>query len=78
MMNRRQLLQALGIGSAGTALSALLPEEAKGATMANTGSHIGSLYPFVQAQSAKHDYPLSFLNERFTEVAAWRAEARPP
>ena len=76
MMNRRQLLQALGIGSAGMALSALLPEEAREATMASAGSHIGSLYPFVQAQAAKHDYPLSFLNERFTEAAAWKPEAR--
>ncbi len=76
MMNRRQLLQALGIGSAGMALSALLPEEAREATMPNTGSQIGSIYPFVQAEVAKHDYPLSFLNGRFTDVAAWKPEAR--
>ena len=58
------------------ALSALLPEEAREATMPNTGSQIGSIYPFVQAEVAKHDYPLSFLNGRFTDVAAWKPEAR--
>src|SRR5438270_1008953 len=76
MINRRELLQALGISSAGIALSALLPEEAWETTMPNTGSHIGTLYPFVAAQAAKQDYPLSFLNERFTDASAWKREAR--
>jgi dienelactone hydrolase len=76
-MNRRELLQALGIGTAGMALSDLLPAEAWEAPMPDaTGSHIGNLYPFVAAQAAKHDYPLSFLHERFTDVEAWRREAR--
>ncbi len=76
MMNRRELLQALGMSSAGAALWALLPEEAWEATMPNTGSHIGSVYPFVAAHAAKHTYPLSFLNERFTEAGPWKREAR--
>src|SRR5947209_700253 len=58
------------------ALSALLPEEAWESTMPNTGSHIGTIYPFVAAQAAKRDYPLSFLNERFTDAGAWKREAR--
>jgi dienelactone hydrolase len=76
MINRRALLQALGAGSAGMALTALLPEEAWEMTMPNTGSHIGTIYPFVEAQVAKRDYPLSFLNERFTDAGAWKREAR--
>jgi hypothetical protein len=76
MISRRDLLQALGAGSASVALSALLPEEAWEMTMPDTGSHIGTIYPFVAAQAAKRDYPLSFLNERFTDVNAWKREAR--
>jgi dienelactone hydrolase len=44
--------------------------------MPNTGSHIGTIYPFVQAQAARRSYPLSFLNERFKDVAEWKREAR--
>src|SRR4051794_10443291 len=77
MMNRRELLQLLGAAGGGAALSALLPAEAKETPMPDTtGSHIGNLYPFVAAQAAKRDYPLSFLNERFTDVGAWQREAR--
>ena len=76
MISRRDLLQALGVGSAGVALSALLPEEAWETTMPHTGSHIGTIYPFVEAQAAKQTYPLSFLNERFMDAGAWKREAR--
>lgn len=76
MINRRELLQAMGLGVAGLALSVLLPKEAWEATMPNTGSHIGTLYPFVEAQAAKRHYPLSFLNERFADAGAWKREAR--
>ena len=51
-MNRRELLQALGIGAAGITLPGLLPAEAWETTMPDTtGSHIGNLYPFVAAQA---------------------------
>src|SRR5436853_7828413 len=75
-MNRRALLQTLGVGSAGMALSGLLPDAAWETTMPNAGSHIGTIYPFVEAQAAKRDYPLSFLSERFTDAGAWKREAR--
>jgi dienelactone hydrolase len=75
-MNRRELLRALGAGTVGAALSPLLSAQALEAEMPETGSHIGTIYPFVQAQAAKRDYPLSFLNQRFRAVSAWKREAR--
>src|SRR6185503_5329386 len=39
-------------------------------------SDIGSLYPFVQSQAVKGEFPLSFLQPRFTDVPAWKREAR--
>jgi dienelactone hydrolase len=39
-------------------------------------SDIGSLYPFVQSQAVKGEFPLSFLQPRFIDVPAWKREAR--
>src|SRR5438876_819869 len=75
-MTRRDLLQAVGTGTLGMSLAALLPAEAWEKTMPDTGSHIGTLWPFVEAQVAHRDFPLSFLHERFKEVGAWKQEAR--
>ena len=44
--------------------------------MPDTGSHIGSIYPFVKAQAEQRMFPLSFLNARFKDVEAWKQEAR--
>jgi dienelactone hydrolase len=75
-MNRRELLRALGAGSAGAALLPLLSCDSLEAAMPETGSHVGTIYPFVQAQAAKRGFPLSFLNDRFKDVGAWKKEAR--
>jgi dienelactone hydrolase len=39
-------------------------------------SSIGSLYPFVQSQATKGEFPLSFLQKEFSDVRAWKAKAR--
>ena len=39
-------------------------------------SDVGSLYPFVQSQAVKGEFPLSFLQPRFTDVPAWKRQAR--
>ncbi|MFO0867797.1 MAG: alpha/beta hydrolase family protein [Pirellulales bacterium] len=39
-------------------------------------SQLGSLYPFVRSQAAQLTFPLSYLHDRFTDLAAWKAEAR--
>jgi dienelactone hydrolase len=75
MMNRRELLHALGAGTVGAALG-LRHAEAMEKPMPETGSHIGSIYPFVAAHAAQRTFPLSFLNARFKDVEAWKQEAR--
>ena len=37
----------------------------------------GSLYPFLKATADRSTRELSFLQERFTDVEAWKREARP-
>jgi dienelactone hydrolase len=75
-IRRRDLLQAVGTGMAFTRLLPAKAVAARGNRMADTGSHIGTLYPFVAAQAAKRDFPLSFLHSRHTDVDAWKREAR--
>jgi dienelactone hydrolase len=43
---------------------------------AATGSDVGSLFPFIQSQAVKADFPLSFLRDEFRDVAAWKRRAR--
>jgi len=44
--------------------------------MPMTNSDVGSLFPFIQSQAVKADFPLSFLREEFKEVQAWKQLAR--
>src|SRR5258707_5861750 len=39
-------------------------------------SDIGSLYPFVKSQAVAGEFPLSFLQKEFADVAAWKRVAR--
>jgi dienelactone hydrolase len=41
-----------------------------------TGSDVGSLFPFIQSQAAKSDFPLSFLRDEFKDLQAWKQRAR--
>ncbi|MFO0892053.1 MAG: alpha/beta hydrolase family protein [Isosphaeraceae bacterium] len=41
-----------------------------------TGSDIGSLYPFVERQAVRGEFPLSFLREEFRDLADWKRRAR--
>jgi len=82
MSTRREFLQNTAQGAlTWTALS--LTGSAEGSAEAAPpvpppigDSDIGSLYPFVRSQAVKGEFPLSFLQPRFTEVAAWKKEAR--
>jgi dienelactone hydrolase len=42
-----------------------------------TGSHIGNLYPFVQKQADRSTFELSFLQDKFRDLASWQKSARP-
>jgi dienelactone hydrolase len=41
-----------------------------------TGSDVGSLFPFIQSQAVRGEFPLSFLRDEFKDVHAWRQRAR--
>ena len=45
-------------------------------TPAPTGSHIGNLYPFVQAQADNSTLELSFLRSEFKDLRRWQSTAR--
>jgi dienelactone hydrolase len=46
-----------------------------GQDVAPTGSDVGSLWPFIETQIPT-EFPLSFLNPRFTDLKAWKKAAR--
>jgi len=46
------------------------------ATSHPTGSDVGSLFPFIQSQAVKREFPLSFLNPRFRSLRSWKKTAR--
>jgi dienelactone hydrolase len=80
-VRRRRLLQI----TAGAGLGSMLAgdfgaAEAKAGQLTPsptpTGSDVGSLYPFIQAQAVKGEFPLSFLNPRFRSLRSWKKTAR--
>jgi dienelactone hydrolase len=76
MNTRREFMQ----GSAGGALTALgvlgAPLPAAASSGPDSGSDIGSLYPFVKSQAVAGEFPLSFLQKEFSDVRSWKARAR--
>src|SRR5436190_1355967 len=42
----------------------------------DTGSDVGSLFPIIDAQAVKKDFPLSFLNSDFKSIKSWKPKAR--
>ena len=82
MSTRREFLQHTAQGAlTWTALS--LTGSAEGSAPAAPSipppagdSDIGSLYPFVQSQAVKGEFPLSFLRKEFSDVAAWKRRGR--
>jgi dienelactone hydrolase len=50
--------------------------EAKAVGFIKTGSDVGSLFPFIESQAVKSDFPLSFLNAKFESYKAWKPNAR--
>jgi dienelactone hydrolase len=89
MSTRRAFLQESGFGALGAlagipaiaptgpASSSVLGFPAEGQTSPGPAdSDIGSLYPFVQSQAVKGEFPLSFLQKEFTDLRAWKQTAR--
>ncbi len=83
MSTRREFLHGSASGALAAALTAAAPAVAVGrddaslaGAPADAGSDIGSLYPFVESQAVKGEFPLSFLQPRFKDLGAWKNEAR--
>src|SRR5262245_46883632 len=47
-----------------------------GGSPSKTGSDVGSLFPFIQSQAVRSNFPLSFLGDGFKDLAAWKKRAR--
>jgi dienelactone hydrolase len=74
-MTRRRFCQSIGAsGALAHAPFALPPPVA--AQAAQDAPHIGNLYPFVQQQADRSPLELSFLQDRFRDLAAWQKLAR--
>src|SRR5262249_62112608 len=41
-----------------------------------TGSDVGSLFPFIESQAVRGEFPLSFLQDEFRDPTAWKRRAR--
>ena len=69
---------AAGLGSMLAGQFELAAAEAVGAASnpTPTGSDVGSLFPFIQSQAVKGEFPLSFLNPRFHSPRSWKKTAR--
>jgi hypothetical protein len=80
-VNRRNFLQttaAAGLSSmfAGRFNGLAAEADKVSAVPKPTGSDVGSLFPFIQSQAVKGEFPLSFLNPRFRSLRSWKATAR--
>jgi dienelactone hydrolase len=87
MKTRREFLQGTAYGAlttltglpastAGLAGASALAGAEEAMPGADEDSDIGSLYPFVQSQAVKGEFPLSFLQKQFTDLRAWKQTAR--
>ena len=80
MSTRRDVLKWVAAGAAGAPAVAAAPQATAAAQPASrtepTGSDVGSLYPFIQSQAVKREFPLSFLRDEFRDVRGWKRRAR--
>src|SRR5438067_3969974 len=81
MSTRREFIQRAAAALGPTLLAAApadgqQPAPQPPAAAPATGSDVGSLFPFIQSQAVKADFPLSFLRDEFRDVAAWKRRAR--
>jgi dienelactone hydrolase len=79
-ISRRQFCEGLMIGgvfgAAPVAGTASRSPRGRQPAPGGTGSHLGSLYPFVQAQADRSTFDLSFLQPRFSDLRRWQRPAR--
>ena len=79
-LSRRQFCEWLGssglLAASLPSVRADLPLFQEPSTAAQTGSHIGTLYPFVQTQADRSRFELSFLQDKFRALEPWQKTAR--
>ena len=80
-VNRRNFLQTVTVAGLSSMLSGQFKTLAGEVSPAvanakTTGSDVGSLFPFIQGQAVKGEFPLSFLNPRFRSLRSWKKTAR--
>jgi dienelactone hydrolase len=80
-VSRRQFCQSLAgssllAGAAPRVPNAVPFVQQAGTPAASPGSHIGSLYPFVQQQADRSNLELSFLRSEFRDLETWQTRAR--
>ena len=75
-LSRRQFCEWLGgsglLAASLPSVRADLPPFQEPPTAAQTGSHVGNLYPFVQAQADRSRFELSFLQDKFRALEPWQ------
>jgi dienelactone hydrolase len=76
MSTRREFLQDMGALTAITGFPGIAAAGQGQTPPPAEDSDIGSLYPFVESQTTKGEFPLSFLQKEFSDVRAWKAKAR--
>ena len=82
MSTRREFLQETAYGTLAAftglpqATDVGLVPSGEQAPQPDLDSDVGSLYPFVKSQAAAGEFPLSFLQGEFADVAAWKRAAR--
>jgi dienelactone hydrolase len=86
MSTRREFLEetarrtasaaALPLVTAGSASGSRAVRTEGQASVADADSDIGSLFPFVESQAVKGEFPLSFLQSEFKDLEAWKRKGR--
>src|SRR5512140_120305 len=79
--SRRAFLQTTAAAGLGSLLGSQFQATAAEATAAGAGpklpgASVGSLFPFIQSQAVKGEFPLSYLNPRFRSLRSWKKVAR--
>lgn len=78
-ITRRRFCQSLGGGgilSLASVARTDVPALMQGSATAQSPSHLGNLYPFVQQQAERSSMELSFLQLGFRELPSWQKTAR--
>ncbi|MCI0535325.1 MAG: alpha/beta hydrolase family protein [Verrucomicrobiales bacterium] len=80
---RRAFLQSTAFAGLGSLLGGgtrLYAEAGRASSVGSapvlTDSDVGSLFPLIESQAVKGEFPLSFLNGRFRSLSRWKKTAR--